>query len=112
MIAVEMGDEDARHSRRSDVSKDKLPLSPFSGVKEEPFVIPSNQVGTMIAKAGGLLTGAAEDDEVSHGHLFHCKEFKSSEEGTDKRPYDVGGISDPEEEAAIARDLEEEGDDL
>ncbi len=55
MISVEMADENPGHNRRRHISENKLPLSPFARIKQEPLIVPTNKISAVIPKAGGLL---------------------------------------------------------
>ncbi len=63
-----MTDKNAGDACGGDVGKNKLPLRSLSWVKKEPFLVPTEEIGAMIALAGGLLAGGAEDSEIFYGH--------------------------------------------
>jgi hypothetical protein len=55
MIAMEMAYENTGYTGRGDVSKDKLPLRPFTRIKQKPFSIPAQQIGAMVPQPCWLL---------------------------------------------------------
>ncbi len=70
MVAMEVADENAGDDRGRDVGKNELPLRPFAGIEEESLVVPPDEIGAVIPKAGRLLARAAEDDNISCAHNF------------------------------------------
>ena len=61
MVTVKMADENAGNAGGRDVGKDELALGSFAWIKEEPLIIPTEQIGAVVAESGLLLAGAAED---------------------------------------------------
>ena len=66
---MKMGDKDAADGGWSDIGEDKLALRAFAGVEEEAFIIPAEDVASVVSQSGGLLAGTAEDGEVSDSHF-------------------------------------------
>lgn len=60
VIAVEVADEDAGDAWGRNISEDELPLGPFARIKEEPLLVPANEVGAVVALASRLLARRAE----------------------------------------------------
>jgi hypothetical protein len=61
MISVEMGDADTGYLARGHAREQHLPLGSLSGVEQQPFVIPSQEVAVVIAASGGRLARRAEN---------------------------------------------------
>src|SRR3990167_9551618 len=73
VVSVEMANENPSHCWRCNLCKNKLPLRTFSRIKKEPFIIPTQKIGAMIAKAGGLLTGATENCQIAYAHFVFTR---------------------------------------
>jgi hypothetical protein len=52
---MKMGDKNPIDGRWSHISEDELPLGPFTRVKEEPLLIPSDKISAVVPETGRLL---------------------------------------------------------
>src|SRR5438105_1134281 len=71
VVAMKVRNKNAINGGRGYIGKNKLPLRTLSRVKQQPLFIPAQQIGAMIPVAGGLLAGAAKDDQIAAGHAVY-----------------------------------------
>lgn len=55
MVAMKVGDKYARNTRRGNIGKDELPLRSLTGIEKQPFVVPADEIGSLVSKSRGLL---------------------------------------------------------
>src|SRR3989344_4626454 len=78
MIAVKVADENTGDARRRQIRKDELPLRSFARIEEKSFVIPAQEIRSMIAKTGLLLARTSKNRKISHTHsLFSAFQAKN-----------------------------------
>jgi len=69
MVAVEVTNKYPRYDGWGYVGKNELSLGPLSWIKEEAFIIPTDEIGAVIAKTGGLLAGASQNNDIARTHF-------------------------------------------
>jgi hypothetical protein len=52
---MEVADENASYDRRRYVGENKLSLRPLTWIKQEPLIVPADEVSAVVPKTGGLL---------------------------------------------------------
>lgn len=68
MVAVDMGDADARDLRGGNIRPDHLALRAVSRVEQDALIVPTEEVAVVVACARRDLGGGTENHEFAHGN--------------------------------------------
>src|SRR5699024_5149584 len=69
VVSVEVGDADAGDVGGCLAGQVHLSLGAFSGVEQDAVGVPTQEVGVVVASAGGYGAGGSQDEEFTHRHV-------------------------------------------